>query len=376
VKATIRDADTLRSIRPLEMASYLRAGGWQETQLVAGQRAVWNFRGAEFEAVVPLDHSCGDYAMRISDILRTLELVEERSQIEILNDLAITSADVIRLRIGNKLSDGSVPIEEGVKFVEKSRDMMMAAACATVDRRACFPTRKSVQAMEYVRKLRMGQTERGSFVMTIISRVPPALSAPDRLFDANDPFERQVTSTLAQALSSLRSAAENGAAKGEMVPFQESVREGVSANLCDSIVGISSAGEDSRDIEIDFSWARTRPQASSVPRRVLISADAVPVIAEAARHFRETSPREEFELHGPVVKLERPEGSPTGRVTVSSFVDDQPRKVTLELPENEYHKALRAHKHEQFVFCYGVLVREGRSYSLKDPRELTVDIES
>jgi hypothetical protein len=55
-----------------------------------------------------------------------------------------------------------------------------------------------------------------------------------------------------------------------------------------------------------------------------------------------------------------------------AFVDAQPRKVTFDLAEPEYHRAVAAHDQQQTVVCYGVLLREGRSYRLNEPHDFSV----
>jgi hypothetical protein len=223
----------------------------------------------------------------------------------------------------------------------------------------------------------MGQTQRGSFVVTILSRVPPALSPrqTNHLFEIDEPFERKVTHTLAEAVSALQSAAEAGAASGNLAAFEKALDRGANGNLCDAITGMSRTSEDQRDIEITFSWSRTRPVAPSTPNKATLRADAMLVIREAGRYFRETSPREEFELRGPVVKLERPEGATLGKVTVLGFIDDQPRKVTFELKGEDYDRAIQTHREQKVAVCYGVLMREGRSYQLKGVRDFNPEEE-
>ena len=75
------------------------------------------------------------------------------------------------------------------------------------------------------------------------------------------------------------------------------------------------------------------------------------------------------------MKLERTDGSPSGRVTVAGVVDEHLRKVLLELPSLEYELAIEAHRVEQPVFCEGELVREGRSYVLRNPRAFRIEAE-
>jgi hypothetical protein len=101
-------------------------------------------------------------------------------------------------------------LEQAVAFVERSRDMVLAAACAAITKRPYFATRKPTRATEYLSRVRMGQTERGSYVLTILSPVAPELVAECQLpldLEMPEPYERQVTRTLAEALAAMAQAA-------------------------------------------------------------------------------------------------------------------------------------------------------------------------
>ena len=242
--------------------------------------------------------------------------------------------------------------------------------------RVYYPSRKPAQAIDYIRRARLGQTEPGSFIITIISPVPPSLAGPGgQIFELGEPFERRVTRTLAFALNSVRQAAEDAATSGEVDSFVRAVPNGVSANLCDALAGIGSLTEGDRSLDIQFSWSRSRPLASEleVPSRIVLNTDAFPVIRQAAVYLKESSPREEFEIRGPVVKLERMEGADIGKATIRGLIDDQPRKVVVELRDADYHKAVTAHDGFRFVRCSGVLAREGRGFRLYEPYGFDVE---
>lgn len=378
MKATIRDAATLAAIRPLELSGYLRATGWHQVTHRPNEWASWvsgKESGEEVEALVPLNRRVRDFSARMADLLRALEVVEQRSQLEILRDLLTASADVVRIRfVDSETADGSIPLEEGAVIVQKAKDMLASAACATITPRPYFHARKPKQASEYLRRLRMGQTEQGSYVVTIISPVPLGLADQGRLFEIEEPFERRVLVTLANALGATEEAAQEAAASGNFESFNRAVASGVSANLCDAIVGLSNPEQD-RALEVGFSWSRSRPIGAEGVREVVIQPDAIPVIEEAGRLFRETSDREDFELCGPVVKLERPEGIEFGKVTVYGFVDEKPRRVVLELNDPTYHTAVQAHDKRTIVSCTGILVREGNTFRLTDPRGFSLEPE-
>ncbi|PQO46166.1 hypothetical protein [Blastopirellula marina] len=369
----IRDPDAIRSLRPLEVVTYLRSHSWKLQREVPNSKAsIWTtaIEEEEYEVLVPFDISIRDFATRMAELLETLAIVEKRSQTQIFSDLLTTFADVIRIRLDDpELKDGSLPIEAYAQVAQRARDLLLAAACSATELRPVWHTRKPQQAMEQVKKIRIGQSERGSYIVTIISKVTPLLSRPQdgTLFELEQPFERRVTQMLATSLYALDNAAADAAVSGELTSFEESVSKGVNANLCDAVAGLWEGDESQRMIDFTFSWSPGRPIGNNVPSHISFSADRIPVIREAARVMKERAPVKDFELFGQVVKLDREPGQPIGRVTVVGNVDDRQRRVSLELPETEYHKAVKAHDDQLDFRCMGTLVREGRAHVLREP---------
>lgn len=377
MRAAIHDIQMLRAIRPLDLMAYLRASGWRLSE-ESPKAAFWEKAaeaGRSFEVLAPRSSDFADFAARIGELLNTLEVAENRSQLEIFSDLVTANADVIRVRTHARdgEDDGSLSLEDGVMLYERVREMVLAAACATIRKSAVFTKRKPEKAMSYLRKVRLGQTERGSYVFTLISPVNPSLRITDSLFTitTEEPFERQVVETLANALSATRFAAERSTTSGDMRPFREAINSGVSANLFEAISGLSEGSGD-QSVEVSFSWARSRTLVSQVPDRIGLSQDIIPVIREAARVFRATVPQEDFELQGVVVQLRREEGEQTGRIIIVGDVEERMRRVSVVLPSAQYHEAIRAHDEGIPVICYGELERDGRSFALNNPRDFAL----
>jgi hypothetical protein len=91
MKVTVRDREILSSIEPEELAAHLIASGWHFLGRVYDDAgAIWRLKnpsGDEEEILQPLKTSLADYAARISDAIKTLEVVEKRSQLDILSEL-------------------------------------------------------------------------------------------------------------------------------------------------------------------------------------------------------------------------------------------------------------------------------------------------
>lgn len=376
MKIDIRDVEAVRAIQPVDAALYLRAGGWDSTNSSDSRVAIWkkSVERETFEVLLPMEPALGDYAIRMGELLQVLSVAENRAQNEVYRDLLTVSADVIRIRIDDpELSDGTIPIEEHAQIAQKARDLVLAGACAATESRAVWHKRKPQQAIDHVRRVRIGQTERGSYIVTVMSRVPPVLHGhAGMLFETEAPFERRVTEMLANSLLALNNAAQNAAVTQAMDAFDQAVSLGVNSNLCEAVVGLWAGDETHRNLEISFSWAPARPAASGAVRKVLFSQDRLPIIREAARQLRERAPVPEFELMGPVLRLERAEGAAAGTVTVIGIVDGRTTRVSTELGDPDYHNAVQAHDQGKAIRMFGTLQKEGRGYSLRQPSEISV----
>ena len=294
----------------------------------------------------------------------------------------------MRVRVNpSDAANGSISLDNGVDLFQRAREMMLAAACATVEPRSQYQTRKPNKATEYLSKVHVGQTERGSYVVNLLSRVAPNLEAgtpsptenvtalfSTEPFEETDPFERLVTKTLADALEAARKAADYSAAAGTMDYFTEAIARGVSANLCEAIVGMSESGG-GKGLEIGLRWAPARPARGTPPVKVSFPADTIPLIGEAARIFRKTPTQEGFEVEGYVVTLSRREvsGEGGGFATVLSIVEGNTRLISIGLDAEDYDSAILAHKNGIRVRCYGNLAKQGGQFVLANPRGFELD---
>ncbi len=90
MRVTIKDSQILKTVNPDVIQTHLQATGWHETGRIYNDAgSIWRLKkdaAPEYEILLPLQHNLGDYAERISDILKTLETVENRDQIDILSE--------------------------------------------------------------------------------------------------------------------------------------------------------------------------------------------------------------------------------------------------------------------------------------------------
>ena len=320
MKATITDKDALLAIPPAALSAYARGLGWTKFQPYGDHSDVYTSDRLP-EIVLPRTQRLGDYANVVSQLIGYFCDATETDPLSLYRDLVTADRDVVRIRTPDDQDRGSVPVNDGIGLLTGARDMVLAAACSLSNPQTLYRAGANKEATEYLDRVRLGQTEQGSFVITLLS---PAISPPlqealfpdETLYDS--PFERQVTTRLADALSATRNATERANA-GETEAFSNVVSAGVSANLCEALVQLV---EPFPRLDIRFSWARTYPRQELQDVIRFASSDA-PILREAARSFRALSPRPDTSLFGFVSRLTRDEQEIEGTITLQASIDNR-----------------------------------------------------
>ena len=90
MKITVKDSQTLATIKLNQLRNYLQTHGWHQDQPFLDNATLWHKPTAdaeEFEILLPNRENLGDYAARIREAIQTLENAENCPQIEILSEL-------------------------------------------------------------------------------------------------------------------------------------------------------------------------------------------------------------------------------------------------------------------------------------------------
>ncbi len=107
---TVRDPEILRSLTPESVKTYLRSHHWQEQRQIEDQASLWIRQGRTgevYEVLLPLKSEFLDFPRRMAEVLQTLEIVEETSQLDLLNDLFTVASDITVQGIVTNLQEGA-----------------------------------------------------------------------------------------------------------------------------------------------------------------------------------------------------------------------------------------------------------------------------
>jgi hypothetical protein len=90
MKLPTQNIDVYNAVKPEAVLGYLQENGWSKREDFSDRAQIW-VHPAEgdrfYEVLLPITTEPVDYASRIDDVFRVLELVEQRSKAEIFNDL-------------------------------------------------------------------------------------------------------------------------------------------------------------------------------------------------------------------------------------------------------------------------------------------------
>ena len=367
--ATLRfdDRYPLRAITPVALSSYARSEGWARTGTYRQYSDVYTGDGKP-AIVVPRTDVIADYTMVVSDLIAVFAKALERDEISIYRDLTLADRDVLRVRAIDTDPDG-LPFETSHAMLNHTRGMLIAAASSLDENRPAYRSVASGQVANYLRRMRLGHTERGSFALVIVSpAVAPRLQTllPDDA-DEVEPKERQVAQRLSQSLFAVRSAAES-AVGGDTTAFGQVVAAGVSANLCEAVAGLV---ENVAAFDVSFSWAMTRP-TSAQRGPVAFAHGDVPLLREAARIFRSNEPEYDQRIYGYIYQLTPPQADIDGTVSLRTSTGGIERSVTAVLSQRDYARAIEAHDTRAIACLEGDLQQAGQRRHLRNARLIEV----
>jgi hypothetical protein len=373
VKIRIDDHAALMALSWMDLKAYLDATQWQRDGTFAGKAAIYtrsDASGRSWEILVPLRDDLADYASSMGMALTTLSKVEGRDQDAVYADLSTAGADIIRLRAPDADGDGTINLVHGVAMYREAENLMLAAACAARDPRPSYHPRKIAEVRDYLDNVRLGQTERGSYVLTIRSPIAPALrptgQVPLMLELEEEPFPRAVTLKLAGALRSATAAISTTIESGRFDAFEAAIQDGVNANLCDALAQMAANGG---GVEVGISWARVRP--APVGARIFrFSRDMARVLESAAQEYRRNEPKLDERVEGFVIHLDRPPEQGRGTATLRVLLDGRARRLRATFEASEYSQVVKAHDEKLLVSVDGDIFPSGQRWELRNPRNL------
>jgi hypothetical protein len=367
--------EKLREISSSDLTGYLENKGWVKDGGIGRKAIIWH-RSEEqyfdFEVLQPVDHTVRGYLQKLTEAIDVIALFEKRSALLVFKEVSNFSVDLVTIRvIHHDVEGGSIPLEDGVLLIEKSKELLVASTLSTFKKKKYFLGSRSGNVQEFISQMRLGQTEVGSFVVNLMS---PITFFGDNQEDADKTsLTRSVTTNLAKSLNAISAAIEEYSADESLLHFDGAISDGVSANLCDALVGLSGSSEE-RSFEISIQLAGVEEDNQSLSIKHFFEPKQLPFIKQASEYYKGNFVLKNFTVFGLVTNMKHINGDDFGELTVSANVHDSMKSVKFQLGLDNYWMGVHAHESRSYVSCIGDLIVTPRSATLADPSEFSVKI--
>jgi hypothetical protein len=367
-------------INASELNAFLRNTGWRMQQ--SRREGVCIFRkeydGQTEELLLPLEMGWADYAQRIEEAAAKVAALEGSPLDTLLTELTLPPSDTIRFRIVSPDTEGgTIAFAHAVQVLESAKQALYTSASdllqpETYHRRLSFQ-----RAQQLIDACRLGQTERGSFVTSIICPFLELegqdqvshLSLFNRTTEFQESFTRKVTTRLMQSMARVKRMIDLG--EHEQI-LGLSGEETISGNFIESLCGMLGDRE-GVEVEVQAQWSRMAPQLLAIPPSVKLNRNHFPVLQYLRSRMRPSIAVREVQHVGRISHMQADpdaESRQGGEITLSFLAENAHKivKAQVQLGREDYSLALFAHGAGKLVRVTGRLVTNGRIKRIESPR--------
>lgn len=348
--------EALNSIKPIFLKNYALSTGWTRQGELPGKFFIYVHSIFGKQLLVPMDVTFDDYHRRVADALEMLAIVEKRPIASIVNDVYMPSTDVIRCRlVGQEYENGTAPLMEGLSLIAGSKKSLYASALQVISPKKYHKRLRNTEAEEFLNKCRLGQTERGSFITTLICPIGISVSEqqsliPEEEVQSFSTYTRKVTANFIKEIHLIKKAIDEDnldVLKNGEVPL-------VSSNFCDALVEMKPQNlNSSLEIGVRFSTKDLIPNIANI---ISFRTDYFSEIEQISKELR---PQFITELETIFAKVDALLGQPnehgevSGEVVIKFIDEDTPAKARINLNAIDYQLAVEAHRSNRYVKVVG-----------------------
>ena len=374
---TFYDKEQLKNLKYPAVQAYLLGTAWEKIIVPREDLALFHkiINGEEYEIALPLSREFKDYDLSLARGLSTLAISENRQFNQVLSDLLLDPADIIRFKVSNRETlSGTILFVEGFKLLESAKKVLIATACDII-RPEKYHKRLSFKAAQhFIEQCRIGLTEKGSFIAQVMCPFIEHTSGekPHQLtiFEKDrfpDSLTRRVTSRLMNSLSKIKICVD----RGEMNKIVDEENEIISVNFLESLLALKDSKYDS-ELEISAKWSPFASGELQGTQTVKLTDDYLQAIESMANKMSSPDEEKEAVFIGKVsqLKAETDPGNRKEGEIILNFMGDGEKVIRAKviLSIEDYDNASIAHKEGKDVLIKGILKTSGRTKVIEQPK--------
>ncbi|CAD6562578.1 hypothetical protein ACFQ3P_37415 [Paraburkholderia sabiae] len=349
----------------MQLQSYLIATGWADDGAFGPFASIWHRADHnDAQVLLPISEEADDFWPRLADAVLAIAEFEQRPTADVIAAVSGRFGDVISIRVIHEdVESGTIPAIDGVALNENALELLTAASMSYLTKRQ-YHQRPTAVTNAFLETLRLGQTEKGSYVVNLFAQLPePSESQPalDNVHMTNN-----VIANLSSGLKALSHAIRaKGKRKDEHKALDEAVAAGASANMCDALIGISGRDKN-RAFEISITPLRSGGDTPTSVR-FAFQKEKIERLEKASEYYRRTYTARNKTVQGYIKRLDRAHGERHGTILVAALVENTEKMVEIDLGPADYKRAISAHASDAEVRCSGDVLIKPRSAILLNP---------
>jgi hypothetical protein len=285
-----------------------------------------------------------------------------------------TDVTFLRAMSGNGAAD-TIPLAAGAVLLESGRLMFRSAASAAMRIRPEIGGNYSRRGDEIAGTVRMGHSERGSYVVPIYVPVgSPAKDDQMSIFQGEQvetasrvpTDERRMTRTFAEAMQALDALVLQPERLPNHSEINNLVAQGVTREFVSALADIV-AEKAIVEFESRFDWAPSQGTPIGVQRRVTVPASEYGKLEHTVRELKRIRKNPFNVLTGPIVMIGKDPDNPLIHVAIKTVRQGRPCRVETWLRGYQLEDVTGWMNRGITVQLEGVVAREGHALRVREP---------
>ena len=316
-----------------------------------------------FQINIPCDRIFSDYSYAIRKAVHILSFTESKSEEQLILELLNPMSDILRVRhISSRVENGSILFEDAINLYDNAKKLLTNAALDVTCYKKIYKGRISDTVQEFISKCRYGQTEIGSYV---ISLVCPFVNVGDdgqvqqlNIFSDEEnaaiSITRRATKKVMDSISIIKETIEEGKNLSDLV---EDESKQISVSFIESLTNMNLINPGSA-LEIKAKWAPTIRNNISQKSVVEMSHDYYSPLQSVVEKYKADDQKETCIIEGKIANLKAPpqiEKRTKGNAKLVYIADDssKTKAVQLTLDPDNYRIAIQAHQEGKTIRAIG-----------------------
>ena len=363
---------------------FLRARGWERVDQLNDNLVLYqgplDDTKRPISIALPATGNAIDNKQMIAKALNLIAAIEDKSIVEVSEEIANLGSDFLRPKIISPANAPSLPLMEIKSTIDNLTNLIKYSACMEEDNQPYFPKSKRIGRI-MAEKCRFGQTFIGSFGMSIEMPIPP----PSSDISKQIPFERRLMERIARGLMTIHRAVKEADPKVLTLDLER----GFNANLYEAMQKLIEVVPNGQ-MEFSFSWSIEYPLAEDLKSAYKMRFSAIeisPFLESAAKTLRTCSESEEIVIQGRIIQLQADSlladedieeseslGNEDSRLIVVNWENEKGKFTSIRIPLtiDQYRRACDAHRDEKKISIVGIPEKKRRFLYLTSTKDFKV----